>query len=710
MKKIQLSLFLIFAGLAGLQAQEKSITVTGKIYDSFTNRPLNGVYITNGKKGCQTNKNGYFILKGLSKGKTRLKTMYYTTYSKESKQFYLKNDTIINFTIKELIHKLDEFVVTGTRTKTRLSETPILTNVIRQGEIHKSASISTLETLQNYIPGIVISPNAMGNNMRIKGLNSRYILFLIDGERMVSEGAGGNINLSQIDVDNIQRIEIVEGASSALYGSNAVGAVINIITKTPHHKFQGGAKVTYQNHNTWNKNINIGTKLKKFQAYTSIFNNSSDGFDIKDRGYSAKYNDLGGNIKMKYNFSDKTNIQLIGRYFSHETFNPENSMDVTHSCTEKYSTGGTINTALGKNNLKFSINHDIFYDYDIMEYKNDKKRKKSHASYTSSKILDTYRYTEKLEIVSGLEYNHEEYYSKKILGDSPMTKTLDDFNIFSQASYKVFTDFDLVGGMRYTYNNEYKSAFSPKIALMYKLHSWKFRAGLGSAFRAPSIKELYYDFNHRGIFKVCGNPHLKAEKGVYSSLSAEYTKGSFNASISVYYNKISEKISQFYIRKQNALDEYHYKNVSDAVLKGFNMNFSCVLLKQFRLKANYSFCDAVDNSTGLQLSSNVKHSSTITGIWQASIANSPFSIQLSGKIHSAKLYQSIDIDDDGNDIIIKAESKPYSIWKLAMVKPFRINKHNIECTFKCDNIFNFKESSFVNPGRQYLVGIRYSFK
>ena len=73
----------------------------------------------------------------------------------------------------------------------------------------------------------------MGNNLRIRGLNSRYILFLVDGERLVGEGAGGNINLDQIDVANIKRIEMINGAASVLYGSNALGAVNNEITKEP---------------------------------------------------------------------------------------------------------------------------------------------------------------------------------------------------------------------------------------------------------------------------------------------------------------------------------------------------------------------------------------------------------------------------------------------------------------------------------------------
>ena len=140
--------------------------------------------------------------------------------------------------------------MTGTRTEKRLSESPVLTTVVSGREVEKAAALSFLETLEDNIPGIVSEPNAMGNNLRIRGLNSRYILFLVDGERLVSEGAGGNVNLDQIDVNSIKRVEIINGAASALYGSNAVGAVINIITKEPQEHFNTTANITYQSYTT----------------------------------------------------------------------------------------------------------------------------------------------------------------------------------------------------------------------------------------------------------------------------------------------------------------------------------------------------------------------------------------------------------------------------------------------------------------------------
>lgn len=614
--------------------------------------------------------------------------------------------------VTEKILDVDEVVVTGTRTEKRLSETPVLTTVIGERAIQKAGAVSTLEALQDNIPGIVISPNAMGNNMRIKGLNSRYILFLVDGERLVSEGAGGNINLDQIDVNNIKKIEVINGASSALYGSNAVGAVINIITKQATHKFEAGANVIAESHNTWKTKIDVGSNLKKFSARLSAFRKSSDGFGEDAGAYAARYTDYGGNLKLGYKPIAGVDVNVVGRYFRHETFNPTGSMNASHPLTHTMSVGanGGYISPDKRNNVRLSVSYDKFFDYYVLEKKDNEHKQNNTSNYVSSRAVNTFIPNEKWEVVAGIEYNHEENFATKNLGVLPTTKKLDDVNLFAQAEYEVLKNFDIVAGARYTYNTQFKSAFTPKVSLMYQVVGFTFRGGVGTAFRAPSIKELYYDFDHQGMFWVYGNPYLQAEKGLYSSLSAEYAKGAFNVSASGYYNNINNKITQYDVITAEGANEKYYKNVSSATLQGFDVNVSYILLRQLDFRVSYSYCDAKDNSTGLQLESNVKHSGTASVTWNGKIARSPFSLQFAGRMNSPKLYQQVTTDATGAQTTTLEQSNPYSIWKAVLVKPFRINKHTIEVTLKVDNIFDFKEASFINPGRQYMVGIRYAFK
>jgi len=708
----------IMATIAALTVSAQTpgrFTVSGTVTDSISGQPLQGVYVTTETEGAQSDRDGRFAIKNVKAGAHRLMTMYYTDYRMAIRDVMVTGDMdSIDIRMQPELITIDDVVVTGTRTAKRLADTPVLTTLIKSQEMRKAGSTSLLESLQDNIPGMVFSPNGMGNNMRIKGLSSRYVLFLVDGERMVSEGAGGNINFDQIDVGNIERIEVINGAASALYGSNAVGAVINIITKQPVHRFEAGVTTSWQSHNTWKVRAEIGSNLKNFSVRGSGFRNSSDGYSKDNGSYAARYEDYGADLKMgfKPGKSGRFGIDITGRYFQHETFNPAGSMNTTHTFTQTAAAtlGGAVTSADGRNNLKASVGYDKYSAFDILERKGGQKDKDNTADYISARLVDTYKAAEKWEAVGGLEYNREGVFSKTNLGADPTEKSLDDVNIFAQAEYLPVKSVDIVAGARYTYHSSFGSAFSPKLSVMYDAAGFKLRGGIGTAFRAPSVKELYYDFDHQGMFWVYGNPDLKAEKGLYSSLSLEYAKGTFNASASGYYNKITDKITQYDVINAQGGAEKYYQNVSSATLAGVDINASYTLVRQVTFKANYSFCDARDNSTGLQLDSNVKHSGTVSVTWNGKIMRSPFSLQMDGRFNSPKLYQSRETAADGTAETVREQSKRYNIWKAVLVKPFRIGKHTIDGTIKVDNLFGFTDRSFVDPGRQYMIGIRYSFK
>lgn len=717
--KLLLGLFLAaVCCTAPLAAQQPTYDISGTVTDTATGEPLPGVYITYDKRGAQSDYDGRFTLRNVPAGPVTLRTMYYSAYPMVTQEIDLRCDTTLHFRLTEQVTNLDEVVVTGTRTPKRLAESPVLTSVITTQEIQRAGSTSTMEVLTDNVPGLVSSANAMGNNLRIRGLSSRYILFLVDGERMVSEGAGGNINFDQLDVNNIERVEMINGASSALYGSNAVGAVVNIITRKPVHDIEAGAKLSWENHNTWRTRVEVGSNLKQFTTRASAFRNSSDGYNnTASGGNSSKpYEDYGANLNFGYRPTDRSDVNIAGRYYRHEVFNLPGTMNLTHTLDHKMTLGanGGYRSADDRNNVRLSVNFDKYFAYDVIDATGTTQRDKT-AGYISARLLDTFRPAEQWELTGGLEYNYEDIFSASLFGDTPTTKTIQDANAFAQAEYNPIKNLDLIAGARYTYNDAFGSSFNPKFSAMYSVAGFNFRGGIGTAFRAPSVEELYYNFYHTGGggFMVYGNPDLKAERGLYSSLSAEYTYRTLNASVSAYYNHINNKIDQYTVTEEvDGAEEVsrYYRNISSATLRGFDVSLSYLFLRQLTLRLNYSFCDAVDNSTGLQLESNVRHSGTASLTWNGKIARSPFSLQISGRVSSPILYQSVATDASGAEVITKTQSNPYSIWKITLVKPFRIKKHTLEATFKVNNLFNFTDASFTDPGRTFLIGIRYAFK
>lgn len=141
-------------------------------------------------------------------------------------------------------YRLDEVVVTATRAPLPLKSAPVLTRVIPAAEISRSGVITLQGLLEQELAGVEFHQAGYGQSLSFQGLDARYVLFLVDGERMAGE-TYGNIDYSRVPLSNIERIEIVRGASSVLYGSNAMGAVVNVITRMPKEKVEVGASIHY---------------------------------------------------------------------------------------------------------------------------------------------------------------------------------------------------------------------------------------------------------------------------------------------------------------------------------------------------------------------------------------------------------------------------------------------------------------------------------
>ncbi len=712
--KFIVTAFLSIVPLPFLLGQEHVL----QVLDKATDEPVHYAHVTwqsvddPGENGFGiTDKNGYTTPISISTDSMAI-SVSSVGYKKRVDTINIKTTTILY--LEKDVLSLDQIVVTGTRTPKRLADAPVQTTVIAEADIKKAAAVSPLEILQDNVPGLVSTANAMGNNLRMRGLNSRYILFLVDGERLVSEGSGGNINLSQIDFNTIERIEVVNGAASALYGSNAVGAVINMITKKPVHPIEGSFNTSFQSYNTSRLQANIGSNLDKLTIGASLFRNSTDGYDIARGAMSKPHTDYGSDLKLGLKPTERVTIAFNSRLFQHEVFNFSGTLNTAHDLERKVTVGGqsTVLSKNTRNNLSASVNFDKFFKFDVLERKDDLLEKQNDITHISGRLMNTYKSEKRWELVSGFEYNLEGIStdSAEILGPEPTVKKVGDVNAFLQWQNRLLKNLEIVLGSRYTYNEQFGSAFSPKLSLMHKTGRFTFRGGTGSAFRAPDLKELYYNFNHNGSFWVYGNPDLVPEKGWYNSLSAEYTKGMLNMSLTGYLNRIKNKITSYRVISETGQPDRYYRNVSSSTLQGFDVNVSFVWLQQWMVKSTYSYTNARDNNTDLQLTGNVKHSATLALTWNHEIFESPFSFQLSGRLTSPILNEFTETDENGNEVILKDASKSYNIWKATFIKPLRINEHMLELTLKCDNLFNFSDIYFTNPGRQYLAGLRYTFR
>lgn len=171
---------------------------------------------------------------------------------------------------------LDSMVVTATRTMKELKEVPSSVSVVTAKEIEERNVTSVQEALQ-YMPGVYMSQNAQGG-ISLRGYTGSDVLVLVDGVQM-NETYNGSVNFNMIPVENIERIEVLRGAASSIYGGHAVGGVINIITKEPEEGTHVNAAVSYGSNNTWKKALNVNSKVNdKWSFGVGYENRKSDGY------------------------------------------------------------------------------------------------------------------------------------------------------------------------------------------------------------------------------------------------------------------------------------------------------------------------------------------------------------------------------------------------------------------------------------------------
>ena len=246
----------VLSALSLLFGSSSDDKVTGKVFDSSSKNPISNVniYFPKEKVGSTTDLNGNFQIEYKFDFPTTMEVAhigYQTLY-----QIIDKNSSIdINLALKKTFIKMDELVVTATRTKKLHSDVPIATEVVSKSEIARSGALTVSELLSQR-SGVSLQTSVEGGSvLNLLGLDSRYILILKDGQP-INGKFNNRVSLDQILTQNVEKIEIVKGPSSSLYGSEAMAGVINIITRNPNPTRKLIA--SFRNNNTEHKIRNDG--------------------------------------------------------------------------------------------------------------------------------------------------------------------------------------------------------------------------------------------------------------------------------------------------------------------------------------------------------------------------------------------------------------------------------------------------------------------
>ncbi|MDO4336160.1 MAG: TonB-dependent receptor [Bacteroidales bacterium] len=712
---------------AAVRVEKETCVVTGSVKDASTGEAIPGATIAvegQYSKATASDADGKFSIE-LPEGRNINLIVSATGFLAKRVQVSTQGTRMeMEVRLDEGIFDLAEIVVTGTRTEKTILNTPVLTHIITSAQIERNDFENIMDALEYNIPGLQFNSDPRGDNIKIQGLENKYILILVDGERLTNT-PGGPIDFERLSTSNIKQIEVIKGAGSALYGSSAIGMIINIITKTPERKAEGWAKVRYSKFNELLIDGSFGTRINNFSSQTLFNRNSSDGYDLTPESPEAftKQPSADMTIEEKLGWEKGgTRVTLSGSLFFNEQNNPPKSTKNTHYKSLNETVKLNFGQELGEyNHLQFTYYGD-FYTRKTVYERLDSTAKNATNRLHTLRLMDTYTPSNRLQIVGGAEFNINNNYNVMQYGDKIKNRNMHDINGFAQADWEIVPLLNVIGGVRYTHHSAFGDAVTPKVNVMYSPGSFKLRAGYSRGFKAPDATELYSDFMMGSVSHNIGNPNLKAETSDYFSLSAEYLWRNFDVSVEIYQNSIRNKIKSAYVNvtDENGITstELRYSNVDNARIRGVEVSLDYYPLKGLYLHGSYAFTDALDKKTGLQLNGNTRHSINCNASYSFNVFRKLASVSMIGHWCSRKINdKETQTRDEATGEIIKtitSEPQPaYSLWKLTLQYTlWKKDNMSVTATAGVQNIFNYKDPvtyTTYDPGRRFFGSVIFKF-
>ena len=744
MKRVTTILFLMLLICVHTAAQQK---VKLEVLEKGTEQPIiaaNVIYADNealrNPHYSITNTSGQAELKLPSKGICYYKVTYigYVPVTgkiggtQDEKVIYMKEDDL----------GINEVVVTGSRTARPIKMSPVTTQVLG-GKALVDAGYSNLQqALQQETPGLNIQKVGFGNEISMQGLDARHVLFLMDGERMTGDMAG-NLDYERFNLHAIDRVEIVKGASSTLYGSRAAGAVINLITKKTDKPLSIDAGIRYGQMNERNYKhpqpkdflymfeqnadrpnlqswVSAGFKAGKFTSQTDVWYSESDAFymyqaENDKKVYTKEANPflphdiivvsnavrppmgiegkehITVSQKLYYNPNPNLSVLVYGSSFFMNTY--DLIQDMTFSQARDW-TAGTKVTYHVKD--WFSVTgslHADFYDRFKRHERIDKRQKDYESSIYQPRLTVTSNYFNGHSLILGMEHTSDELTSDRFSGNANhdlKTRALKETEYFLQDEWTINPRWMISAGIRTNFSKAFGFMGMPKVAAKYSPDKhWSLRANYSMGYRSPSIKELFFNWDHLGMFMIRGNENMRPEKNNYFSLGAEYSNDRLFVSGTAYGNYFRDKIEGVW-RIYDMQYNFEYTNLSQQRLLGLEVLARWSVLDCLTLNGTYSFVD-VSKNKGIQVNTTSPHAATASMDYKYMKKNYRLNAVFSASYMGGKKF---DVQDR---VFVKEENKSYDAYfrcdlpqyVLCNLSVSQTFWNKVKLTLGMDNLFNY---------------------
>lgn len=571
-------------------------------------------------------------------------------------------------TAADTVVQTKDVIVTATKTEAEVQAVPQAVEVITKEDIQRTGANDVLTAL-SLANNLNLSRAGMtGNAVSLRGMSTNHTLILVDGKRYAGEDTDVTTNvyaLQRLNVSDIDRIEIVRGPSSSLYGSEAMGGVINVITKTPE-KAGGTVGVVTGTRNTAEYfNVSSGKNgrwsvavdgrfdkqraMNRYDYSVSSTGAVTDGYDRSMYGMRRTFHggavyDFENANKNKLRFDiDYMNEDLRSDYAdtksdSGKLYYNKNKHEWYHNEQKGFSVEYTGKT--NRNEYQFrtyynqlekhsNLVNERAFPSPMMENilgsiypKADMDYAKYNTWVTEAK--NTMYIGDHHNLTFGGEYRRLEYEGTRLGGSTTglnkkiSAKDVDSYAGYIEDLWQVNDKLLLIPSVRLEHNSQFGSEATPKIGATYNINNhWRFKANYGKGYKAPTLSELYMVMNRAmgvATVHVEGNPNLQPEKTYSYDFSIEADKGANFGKLTYFNNKVSNLIDTESTQSDN---EYwsKYINVGKAQINGVELEIGRHLNDRWTIKATHNYLDAVNKITGNRLNNRAQNTTTFQLIY-----------------------------------------------------------------------------------------------
>ena len=633
--------------------------------------------------------------------------------------------------------ELEQVVVTASYTPKTLKDAPVVTRLITLRDIRMVDATNIQDMLTQEVPGLEFGfAMSQETSLNMSGFGGNAVLFLVDGERMAGETMD-NVDYNRLNLDNVGRIEIVKGASSALYGSNAVGGVVNIISRESLEPWTANANSRYSTFgHEWRNGASFSFNTKKWNSQTNFQHTKIDPIDLPkpysseeiamellkkaqglpyneavlnddDSNLSRLYGQKTYNIKERLTWRATDRLTLIGRgsYFFRTS-----ERDTHDYHFNAFSAGlkGKYAWETGRN-LELSYAYD---QYDKANFQPDGTRTHDHDYSNRQHVVHALYHHAfgKNSLILGADYMHDYLSTYQFIDNTSHAQ--DNIDGFAQFDWNITPRLNIVGSVRYDYfSASSQKALTGRLAVVYKFPWMTFRANYASGFRAPTLKEMYMHFDMGNMgYMLIGNPDLKPEKSNNFNIALErqhrVRKGSiidgvYSFTLMGSCNIFDKRITTTDYDYVNPLTNETtpgalYVNADGITVWGIDASLGHVLDWGLSLKLNYSWMYEKGNAFFSQFNQPRNHSMT----WRVGYNHRFTSFYaldaaLSGRWQGKPQSGRTDVDQG------------YTIWKLMLQHHLW---RGIRLNTAIDNLFNYKPrmyyySSPLTTGTSFSIGL-----